>query len=295
MPFPGDWHLKKFQPVFMEVFFDAGLKQLAETSGYRGETLTSLGTCSNFKRTNSFLLQLHEALLRQLISTFTKAATEVETTSMLAVLNEVVRIFQQCTKESNTTISKSLQQIYHLISSEPVRQLYQQFLLFMQSRCSADHLWLFWVRFTMVDCMAYIALFLAIRSRNWTLQMIGIKLKGPLFSVFDRPTYRRLVPHHLHTLSQMPTEMTETLAGGSFAVALSERRWHSVALDEAHETKINKACKTAIVRPTGTNMHKLSAFLASYTNCKPTWCKSSFQKGGEQILIKSHHLHPKSA
>ena len=108
MPFPGDWHLlESFQPVLMKVFFDAGLKQLAETSGYHGEALTSLGTCSNFKRTNSFLLQLHEALLRQLISTFTKAATEVETASMLAVLNEVVHILQKCTKESNTTISKS--------------------------------------------------------------------------------------------------------------------------------------------------------------------------------------------
>jgi len=92
--------------------------------------------------------------------------------------------------------------------------------------------------------------------------MISIKLMGPLFSVFDRPTYRKLVPHHLHTLSQMPTEMMETVADGSFAVALSERKWHSVALDEAHEPKINKACKTAIVRPTGTNMPKLSAFLA---------------------------------
>jgi len=108
VPFPGDWHLlESFQPVLMKVFFDAGLKQLAETSGYCWETRTSLGTCSNLKRTNSFLLQLHEALLRQLISTFTKAATEVETASMPAVLNEVVHILQKCTKESNTTISKS--------------------------------------------------------------------------------------------------------------------------------------------------------------------------------------------
>lgn len=109
--------------------------------------------------------------------------------------------------------------------------------------------------------------------------MIGIKLMGPLLSVFDRPTYRKLVPYHLHTLSQMPTEMMETRADGSFAVALSERRWHSVALDEAHETKINKACKKAIIRPTGTNMHKLgiSCFLQPTAN-QPS-ARALFRKG----------------
>ena len=39
----------------MKVYYDAGLKDLAESSG--GETLTSIMKCSSYKRTYQFLLQ----------------------------------------------------------------------------------------------------------------------------------------------------------------------------------------------------------------------------------------------
>lgn len=110
--------------------------------------------------------------------------------------------------------------------------------------------------------MAYLGLFIAVRSRNWQLRLASLKMMAPLFMAFDRPTYRQLVPHHLHTLSVAPQDLIDQLADGSFAVSLSEHQWHSVALDEAHESKINKACKTALVRPTETNMRVLSNFLA---------------------------------
>ena len=54
----------------MKVYYDAGLVNLAECSGHRGETLTSIKKCSSYKRTHQFLLQAWEALYRQMFKAF---------------------------------------------------------------------------------------------------------------------------------------------------------------------------------------------------------------------------------
>ena len=62
---PEDWHiLLNYQKQLMKLYSDAGLAQLAQHAGYRGETLTSLTNCSNFRRTHTFLIQSVEALYR---------------------------------------------------------------------------------------------------------------------------------------------------------------------------------------------------------------------------------------
>ena len=54
----------------MKVYFEAGLKDLACKSGFRAETLTSLGKASNFQCTHRFLMPVREAFYEVLMISF---------------------------------------------------------------------------------------------------------------------------------------------------------------------------------------------------------------------------------
>ena len=53
--FPGDWHI--LQQVLLKQYYYVGLKNIASNSRFRAETLSSLESCSKFKRTHNFSLQ----------------------------------------------------------------------------------------------------------------------------------------------------------------------------------------------------------------------------------------------
>ena len=55
----------------MTAYWDAGLKQIASASGYRGETLTSLSKCSNFSNTTTFFFEVWEALYQHTLNVYT--------------------------------------------------------------------------------------------------------------------------------------------------------------------------------------------------------------------------------
>ena len=138
IPFPGDWHLlKNFQPVLMKIFYDAGLKQLAQESGFRAETLTSLAACSNFKRTNNSLLQAQEAMFHQLISCALAAPSDIELRRQVATT--------LTNSMTGGNISTCIKEIDTVLTSTPAKEIYKHFLAFLQTRSSCDHLWLFWV------------------------------------------------------------------------------------------------------------------------------------------------------
>ena len=68
LPMLGDWHLlKNYQIAVMKPYFDAGLKELAQVSGY---PVASIQTCGQFKRTHRFLLEAWESMYQVMMKKY---------------------------------------------------------------------------------------------------------------------------------------------------------------------------------------------------------------------------------
>ena len=84
---------------------------------------------------------------------------------------------------------------------------------------------------------------------------------APVFTAFDHTNYRKLIPRHLADLLRMPQSILTMFQQGAFVVSITGRTWHSVAIDEAHEMLINKACKMSIVRPSPDYVNRTARYL----------------------------------
>lgn len=249
VPFIGDWHLLlNFHSVLMKVYYDAGLKDLAVASGFRGETLTSLQRCSNFKRTHAFILQSLEALYRHFLQEFINSHEDKEDFENLlsSASAHLCACDQACLHDKSSAPLKSFLTQFRSSHTD----LWTEFDSWLEALADLDPNWKFWSRFILRDAFSYFCLFFAIRSGTWDLRMYAIKQIGPLFAAFDRPHYQKLIPCHLHEVFSMPEEVISCFENGSFVCNVTGSSVHSVALDEGHEMLVNKDLKTTIIRPT---------------------------------------------
>ena len=75
----------------------------------------------------------------------------------------------------------------------------------MQGLCTRQKTCQFWYEYLTMNCLIYMALFIAIRNGDWMLRMGAIKSMAAVFSAFDRPIYQRLIPQHLADILCHPT------------------------------------------------------------------------------------------
>ena len=249
--FPGDWHiLKNYQEVLMKIYYVAGLKETAIESGYQGMTLQSLETAKSFKRTHQFLLQTWEAVAHVMVTQYLSENDMVDLPILVA--NKLKELSEQKFKPDVTL------KIIQLLIADKIN--YSDFHQYLKQKSQADSTWKFWSEFLINDCLAYIGLYTAIRGRNWNLRLASLKLMAPLFYAFDCDSYQRIIPDHLHNILSFPASIVAYFEAGGFAVNVTEQRWHSVALDEAHEMCVNKDLKGAVIRSTDAYLQKTSLF-----------------------------------
>lgn len=228
VPYPGDWHLLKNYPqdALMKPYYDAGLNALAKASGY---PLAAIKSCSQFKRTHKFLLEAWEVVYWVMLTQFlTSIASDDQTDeqSITELISQAILSIQ---------FHKDFMKVLNERLAGMNTSCFQQLKSFIQRQAKADDTWRFWAQFVFQDGIAYIGLFLAIRSGDWNLRMACMKQMAPIFTAFDHPTYQRLIARHINDVLCMPQPLLTMLQQGGFVVSISGWPWHSVGIDEAHE------------------------------------------------------------
>ena len=247
----------------MQVYYDAGLCSIASKSGYHGETLTSLAKASNFGRTHQFLLQVSEALYRAIIQAFLQSQQSSNEAGACNITEKITETLKESL--SNQILRNLLTLLTRSLFQHELPTTREDFLQFISQQTAMDDTWKFWCGFLFEDVTPYICLYIAIRTRKWSLRVASIKNLIPLFTAFDRTVYQRILPQHLADLLCMPASVLQHFKEGGFTAALTKTPCASVAIDEAQETKINKDCKMGITRPTEDNMYRLAKFFTFCT------------------------------
>ena len=253
LPMIGDFHvLMNFQSVLMKLFWDAGLSDMGKLI-HNSSTFTSLSACSDFRRTNDFLLQAWEALYTIQIEQFFKWR-ESESPESLKT-DKTVKEVKEAIAEAIKPLFEQRSQMYNDVSEFVEKQksliaqlgnLQKEFVDFRKTLCELDETFKFWDSFIHNDCLAYIGLSIANRSGNWNLRMHCLKMMMPLFSVTDKFNYSRIIPKHLADLTTFPRYILDNLREGGFVISLKGTPFASMAVDEAHESTINKDVKGAM-------------------------------------------------
>ena len=159
-----------------------------------------------------------------------------------------------------TTTTTTTYQSQHKVSALRCRDK-----KFLQAKAQMDETWRFWIQFVFTDALAYVGLYLAIRSGDWCLRVACIKEMAALFTAFDHQTYQKLITQHLCDIHNMNPILLSFFKQGAFVVNVKGRPWHAVAIDEAHEMLINKSCKTSIVKPNPDFISRISRYLPHRT------------------------------
>ncbi|XP_038061686.1 uncharacterized protein LOC119732298 [Patiria miniata] len=265
VPYLGDWHiLKNFQEVLMKIFWDAGLKDIAKTT-HKSKTLNNLKTCSNFKRTHRFILQVYEAIYIHQLKSFLDFRVDKDSTSCSisnsSLHDTLISTVEQVHIQGDFCNYLGMEEFISKVHSnlhEFLPNFLEEFTEYCTEMSTKFETFKFWNNFLKVDCFCYIQLWTAMRTANWDMRLVALKRMGPLFHAFDRQNYSKMIPIHLCQMHGLPSYILDHFKNGAFVSSIKGVNFSSVGLDEAHEMLINKDCKTALSRSLPTNMEKIA-------------------------------------
>ena len=138
---------------------------------------------------------------------------------------------------------------------------FEKFLDALQNEKNSDEVSRFWASTFSYLC-AYLGYFMAIRSGNWQLRNSCLPKLSELFFAYSHNKYEELVCKSMKDCMKLPTEVLGAFLRGEWTVSAKGIPFHSQAMDEAHESLVNKSTKDLTTKPTLYRIVELSNFMA---------------------------------
>ena len=146
---------------------------------------------------------------------------------------DVEAYLEECDRQCSSAASYQPLKEHTTMIEDKLSEVYKGFLCYVSTKSENNSTWKFWNEFVFRDGFAYLCLFLSIRGGMWNLCTASIKTMAPMFTAFDRPHYRKLIPQHLKDLQTMPESILHFFRDGASVCSILGSPMHSVALDEA--------------------------------------------------------------
>ena len=249
-----------------KIYGTLGLNALV-TKFHRGAVANTVLLCTNFDRTYNFIQQVWEALYRWQIEVFLKYRNEGQhslPTEFDQVISEIALDLNKG-YDSYETLSDKIQEF-----SDKLIGLQSEFEIYNQKACEENENYRVWHKFIHIDCANYIGFFIALRTGDWNLRNSCLKKMTQIFHVTESKFYRKLLPLHLRDLHTFPPAVLENLKNGGWVANIKGNNTANIALDESHETMINKDMKEVIsgtsLKRINENMHYIAYRANVHTN-----------------------------
>ena len=158
---------------------------------FTGYNVASIQSCGQFKRTHQFILETWEAIYRVMIHKFfdQQKSNPSGCQQHNSLLEDVQKALEAIpSSDFMIAFNRTLNDIQHYST-----HFLQDFKVFISQMASSDDTWKYWSQFTFTDALAYVGLFLAIRSGDWNLRVACIKLMAPMFTAFNHTTYQKVL------------------------------------------------------------------------------------------------------
>ncbi len=166
-------------------------------------------------------------------------------------------------KDIHNVLTSLHESLWYEASCEMKKSSFHSFSEWVKSVKSKnkDQVSIFWVN-TLEYLNAYIGFYFAIRSGNWALRNACLPKLTELFFAYSHNKYEELACQTIRDVKCLPTSILNHYKRGEWTVSLSGTPFHNIALDESHETVINRRLKELTSRPSEHRTVTLSNFMA---------------------------------